>query len=803
MKSLVRRSAFFALVGLVLSPLAVAHASPSPADSVHFCLLPFDYQQGQRDHIHPAAKRLAETALPSEDEESTEDFLIREPSQAVQETFGLTSFYQQWIDVEGFPVVASEKVSPYAVKEAAWLIRHMTSHRPNVLQAMVQNKASFSVIAYNEMLTQIPEYSYLRPGFFWDLRARGLGGLESSCGEENLLNYPGDLYEGSNVLIHEFVHSMHRDGLNTVDPDFDNRLQGAFEAAIAKGLWKGTYSSTNEREYWAEGARAWFNAQYEFLDINTRTKLKDYDPELVKLLAEVFGDTDWRYTLPATRTHLPHLQGFNPQESPTFEWPPELIACRQQLFEPDGYGGDKWMNLEPYNPSQLSRLRSPSYETSDTEIILVNETGAEITYYWIDADGTERYHSRLAFGFHVIWTYVGQIWLIKDQHGNDLAVFRAEKKTGRAFIGPVQANTLTETSDEEGEAPPTLEKISGDEQQGLVGAALAEPFVVSVLDEDGAAIAGAIVTFSVPAGGGTLSATTATTDANGRARSTLTLGPDPGTNTVTATVEGLEPITFTATAGGPASDSQEDPEPDPQLESLSVTIDDVTSAAERGRMTFTVRLEPTPIAPTTVKYATASQTATAGQDYEAATGTLHFGANQNTATFTVRIRPDEQDEPNETFAVRITHPSTGARLAGATGTITDDDSATPPEGDSDGDELADSEEDDGGMAFGFSGAVEDQAYTAGAAISALVLPEATGGEGEVTYRVLGLPAGLSFDAATRTISGTPEAATDGAVEITYTAEDSAGEVATLTFSITVNPALSFGDLFDLFGAGGG
>ena len=104
-----------------------------------------------------------------------------------------------------------------------------------------------------------------------------------------------------------------------------------------------------------------------------------------------------------------------------------------------------------------------------------------------------------------------------------------------------------------------------------------------------------------------------------------------------------------------------------------MTIDDVTSAAERDRMTFTVRLDPAPTAPTTVKYATASQTATAGQDYEAATGTLHFEAKQNTATFTVRIRPDEQAESNETFAVRITHPSTGALLAEATGTITDDD----------------------------------------------------------------------------------------------------------------------------------
>ena len=32
MKTPVRHSALFALIGLVLSPLAVAHASPSPAD---------------------------------------------------------------------------------------------------------------------------------------------------------------------------------------------------------------------------------------------------------------------------------------------------------------------------------------------------------------------------------------------------------------------------------------------------------------------------------------------------------------------------------------------------------------------------------------------------------------------------------------------------------------------------------------------------------------------------------------------------------------------------------------------------
>ena len=118
--------------------------------------------------------------------------------------------------------------------------------------------------------------------------------------------------------------------------------------------------------------------------------------------------------------------------------------------------------------------------------------------------------------------------------------------TVSATVEGLEPETFTATS--VGQAiPDSLAKVSGDGQEGTVGAVLAEPFVVSVLDADGAAIAGAVVTFSVTAGGGTLSATTATTDANGQARSRLTLGSDAGTNTVSATVEGLESGTFTAT----------------------------------------------------------------------------------------------------------------------------------------------------------------------------------------------------------------------------------------------------------------
>ena len=87
-----------------------------------------------------------------------------------------------------------------------------------------------------------------------------------------------------------------------------------------------------------------------------------------------------------------------------------------------------------------------------------------------------------------------------------------------------------------GVAHPALVKISGDNQTGAAAAALANPYVVEVQDSEGTGLAGIWVTFAVTAGGGTLSAIRTTTDANGRAESTLTLGPHLGTNTVSASV---------------------------------------------------------------------------------------------------------------------------------------------------------------------------------------------------------------------------------------------------------------------------
>ena len=104
-----------------------------------------------------------------------------------------------------------------------------------------------------------------------------------------------------------------------------------------------------------------------------------------------------------------------------------------------------------------------------------------------------------------------------------------------------------------GDLADSIEIVSGNNQRGDPGTELADPFVVEVLDEDGDTVSGVTVTFRVTGGGGSLSATSDTTNSRGRAETTLTLGDSPGGNSVRASVSGVSTaVTFAATAVPPA-----------------------------------------------------------------------------------------------------------------------------------------------------------------------------------------------------------------------------------------------------------
>ncbi len=262
---------------------------------------------------------------------------------------GVPAFYTQAASAHGFPIVASAEVNPFAVAEAVHLVDLMLAQRPDARAAMIASGARLCIMAHNEFTTDLPEFAWLGrqrvPGFpgisgkdYWDARARGLGGSETdplcSCGEENLLGYPGDPYAAENILIHEFAHNIHLRGMVNVDPTFDARLKATYDAAMKSGLWKGKYASVNHHEYFAEGVQSWFDDNrendHDHNHVNTRAELLEYDPGLAAICREVFGDTVLKYTKPATRL-TGHLAGYDPSSAPKFVWPDRLQVAKDEI----------------------------------------------------------------------------------------------------------------------------------------------------------------------------------------------------------------------------------------------------------------------------------------------------------------------------------------------------------------------------------------------------------------------------------------------------------------------------------------
>ena len=109
---------------------------------------------------------------------------------------------------------------------------------------------------------------------------------------------------------------------------------------------------------------------------------------------------------------------------------------------------------------------------------------------------------------------------------------------------------------------------------------------------------------------------------------------------------------------------------------FSLTIDDVTVTEGHGgtaAAVFTVTRSGDPSIGFTVSYASASGTAAAGTDYQAAAGTLVFAAGEVSQTIMVAVTGDRLGEADETFVVTLGAPSAGAVADGqGLGTITDD-----------------------------------------------------------------------------------------------------------------------------------
>ena len=83
-----------------------------------------------------------------------------------------------------------------------------------------------------------------------------------------------------------------------------------------------------------------------------------------------------------------------------------------------------------------------------------------------------------------------------------------------------------------------------------------------------------------------------------------------------------------------------------------------------------------------------------------------------------------------------------------------------------------------------SAAVSGMSFPTHTAISDVTLPEASDGDGALSYTFEPVPPGLSFNAADRVLSGTPT--TVAVYDVTYRVADEDGDAASLRFTIAVH-----------------
>jgi hypothetical protein len=308
-------------------------------------------------------------------------------TQVTPPTFG---FYSKYLDCGGIAIRSSNVVDDKALQVAAQKINMMLANIPNTRHNLAQWGGEIHVIGKNQQTSDLPEFrdqkgvSYVdNVGITTniDARTRGLGGIYTSCGEENLLNLPGDRYAGgSDICIHEFAHNIMYYGLDDV---LEKKITDQYKNAIAKGLWKGAYAAVNAGEYWAELSMWYFGAHGEFLK-GTKLPapgpdgLKAYDPEGYALLASI-------------------------------------------------YSGKLKTAITDVAPGGIMPAGSKSIAVNTkARLMFTNNTAQKLKLFWIDYVGKARAYGTISpYNKSVQKTFIGNVWRVETDKGKVLGYYAA------------------------------------------------------------------------------------------------------------------------------------------------------------------------------------------------------------------------------------------------------------------------------------------------------------------------------------------------------------------------------------------
>jgi hypothetical protein len=123
----------------------------------------------------------------------------------------------------------------------------MLSNLPSVRVKLPAAGAELHIIARDQVTTDLPEWRQDKSnalaeynGLTRDQRTRGMGGLMTSCGEENLLKLEKDRYRGRDICVHEFSHNILGHG---VSREVRQKVREQYRRSLDHGLWVGSYDA--------------------------------------------------------------------------------------------------------------------------------------------------------------------------------------------------------------------------------------------------------------------------------------------------------------------------------------------------------------------------------------------------------------------------------------------------------------------------------------------------------------------------------------------------------------------------------
>jgi hypothetical protein len=207
-------------------------------------------------------------------------------------------FFAKRLDYEGIAIKAPKIVVDEALSAAYDRLSTMLGNLPAVRVKLRAAGAELHIIGRDQVTTDLPEWRHDKGkplaeynGLTRDQRTRGMGGLLTSCGEENLLRLEKDRYRGRDICIHEFAHNILGYG---VSREIRQKVREQYRRSLDRSLWVDSYAGSNFDEFFAELSMWYFGTHGDLgmkgaKPANGRDGLKAYDPEAFTLLDDFYS----------------------------------------------------------------------------------------------------------------------------------------------------------------------------------------------------------------------------------------------------------------------------------------------------------------------------------------------------------------------------------------------------------------------------------------------------------------------------------------------------------------------------------